>query len=94
MLNPARTIRSKVAFSAQPEAASSIVFFAFALFTMFGVVQLVLLLHPRGPALYSYGEFAYVCLSFTAKAGMAALFLALSLVPERVKSVTDVNVLY
>ena len=52
---------------------------SFALFTLFGIVQLANQIFPYGPSVYWLGETTYVILSFTAKAnlGFIVIFQAL-----------------
>ena len=65
--------------AALPDFVNIAVIGSFSLFTMFGLVQLVLQLFSYGPSLYWLGEMTYVILSFAAKAqlGFIVLFQAL-----------------
>ena len=64
----------------------------FALFTLFGFVQLVLLLLPFGPSVYWMGEVAYCVLSVAAKWTMALLLLYRGLTEERIAQAAGVPV--
>lgn len=64
----------------------------FALFALFGVVQLVLLLLPFGPSVYWLGEVAYCVLSVAAKWTMALLLLYRGLTEERFAQAAGVPV--
>lgn len=62
-----------------PEFVNWTVFASFALFTLFGITQLILQVYTYGPSLYWVGEVSYVTLSFAAKAqlGIVVLYQAL-----------------
>lgn len=62
-----------------PDFVNATVIGSFALFTFFGITQLLHQLLPYGPSLYWLGEIIYVVLSFAAKAelGLIVLFQAL-----------------
>ena len=62
-----------------PDFVNVTVIGSFALFTLFGITQLLHQVLPYGPSLYWLGEIIYVVLSFTAKAelGLIVLFQAL-----------------
>tara|TARA_B100000575_G_scaffold289255_2_gene290727 strand:+ start:262 stop:1251 length:990 start_codon:yes stop_codon:yes gene_type:complete len=62
-----------------PDFVNIAVIGSFALFTLFGLVQLLLQLLPFGPSVYWIGEATYIVLSFAAKAqlGFIVLFQAL-----------------
>lgn len=81
-----------VATGAQPASGAASLWAGFAMFLVFGAVQLVHLAHPRGPALYPMCEGAYVVLSVAAKWTMATLLLFDGLTPERVAAVRGVSV--
>lgn len=55
---------------------------SFAMFTMFGFVQLALQTMEYGPSLYWLGEVVYVILSFTAKANLGYTVLREALVED------------
>ena len=64
----------------------------FALFTLFGLVQLTLLLLPFGPSIYWLGEICYCVLSVAAKWTMALLLLYRGLTAERIAQAAGVPV--
>lgn len=53
---------------------------SFALFTLFGLVQLANQLFPYGPSIYWLGEATYVVLSFAAKANLGFIVIYQALV--------------
>mgnify|MGYP002843357355 CR=1 FL=1 len=55
---------------------------SFALFTLFGVVQLANQVFPYGPSVYWMGEVAYVVLSFAAKANLGFIVIFQALVDD------------
>lgn len=54
---------------------------SFALFTLFGLVQLANQLFSYGPSVYWMGEMTYVILSFVAKANLGFIVIFMALVP-------------
>lgn len=66
---------------AVPDFVQSATFSSVAVFTMFGLVQLVQQLLAYGPSLYWLGEATYVTLSFAAKANLGFVVLFQALVP-------------
>ena len=62
-------------------AVAAVVVGTFAVFTVFGLVQLILQALPFGPSLYAWGELAYIVLSFAAKANLGILAISQALVP-------------
>ena len=64
-----------------PPVSHQLVIGTFAVFTVFGLVQLVLQLLPFGPSLYAWGELVYIVLSFAAKANLGILAISQALVP-------------
>lgn len=63
-----------------PDFVNVAVVGSFALFTLFGLTQLLHQLLPYGPSLYWLGEVIYVTLSFAAKANLGFIILFQSLV--------------
>lgn len=64
-----------------PPASHQLVIGTFVVFTVFGLVQLILQLLPFGPSLYAWGELVYIVLSFAAKANLGILAISQALVP-------------
>lgn len=64
-----------------PPASHQLVVGTFAVFTVFGLVQLILQALPFGPSLYAWGELVYIVLSFAAKANLGILAISQALVP-------------
>lgn len=64
-----------------PPVSHQMVVGTFAVFTVFGLVQLILQALPFGPSLYAWGELAYIVLSFAAKANLGILAISQALVP-------------
>lgn len=67
-----------------PSYTHAMVWGSFAVFTMFGFVQLFNQLFPFGPSVYWAGELTYVVLSFAAKAQLGFLVLYQVLMPGSV----------
>lgn len=65
----------------------------FALFTLFGFVQLILLILPYGPSVYWIGEICYCVLSVAAKWTMGMLLLYRGLTFDRIAQASSVPVL-
>lgn len=75
-----------------PDDAELTLWLSFALFSLFGIVQLTLLFTTYGPSYYWVGEACYLVLSVVAKATMAFLFLFRALTPEAVARLGDTQV--
>lgn len=58
-----------------PAFVYTVVWTQFSVFTLFGLVQLVLLVLPSGPAYYWVGEAAYLVLSVVAKALLGVVLI-------------------
>ena len=63
-----------------PPVSHQMVIGTFVVFTVFGLVQLVLQALPFGPSLYAWGELVYIVLSFAAKANLGILAISQALV--------------
>lgn len=65
-----------------PDFVNGMVIGSFALFTLFGITQLLHQTLPFGPSVYWLGEIIYVVLSFVAKAQLGFVVLYQALVEE------------